>query len=225
VRRLLRGEEVDVQGKVITLERGKLLYKPIRSELPIYFATHGAQVAKLAGEIADGVLLANTVSPEELAPFVERIQAGLAVAGREQSSFDLCVRLEAAISEDEEAAFAVMKNRVVAKLLAEYPKWDYLARRGIELPDAFVELAAAKAPAAEAGKHLPGEVVGSLTLAGNAQRIAEQIAQVIRPEVTQICLRPWVARGQSVASVIEAFANDVMPRALKLAKAAASVAG
>lgn len=220
IRRLLLGEEVTLEGKVISLERGKLQYQPLRPEIPIYFATHGAQVTKLAGEVADGILLANTVAPDELAPFLERIGEGLAVSGRPRSAFDLCVRLEIALDDDEEAAFMVMKNRVVTKLINEYPKWDYLAKRGITLPAAFEEAAAQKQPVSAAATLFPNEVVGSLTLAGNAERIAQQISAVIRPEVTQICVRPYVTRGQNVASVIEKFAKEVMPRAVQLAEAA-----
>lgn len=219
VRGLLRGEYYkDYQGKVISLQDGKLAYKPYSTEIPIYFATHGAQVSKLAGRVADGALLANTVEPSELMPLVEQIYAGLEESGRPRSAFDVCVRVEAAVDDDEDAAFQVMKGRVVQRLIAEYPAWDFLARRGITLPDAFVEHAKRKGPPKEAEDLLPNEVVGSLVLAGNARRVAEHLAAAMIPEVTQICIRPWITKGQSYAEAIEKFIKEVIPAAQEIAE-------
>ena len=43
VRRLLRGEKVTSQGKVVSVADGRLNFKPVRDSIPVYFATHGAQ--------------------------------------------------------------------------------------------------------------------------------------------------------------------------------------
>jgi 5,10-methylenetetrahydromethanopterin reductase len=152
VKRLLKGEQVTHEGKVVQLRGGKLAFKPLRSEIPIYFATQGAQVSKLAGQVADGVLLANTVEEE---------------------------------------------------------------------PELYT-LAEQKAPASEAAKLIPNEVVARLVLAGNAERVAARLAGILLPEVTQICIRPHVTPGQNVAEVIETFAKRVMPRAIKLSQATAA---
>ena len=87
VRALLRGERVDFEGKVVSLNSGKLTFEPVRSEIPIYFATHGAQISKLAGKLADGVLIANTLLPRMLQFYMDRIGDGLRSVGRERQSF------------------------------------------------------------------------------------------------------------------------------------------
>ena len=76
VRALLGGETVNLQGKVISLTDGRLTFQPGRADIPIYFATHGAQVSKLAGRIADGVLVANTLHPQMLEFYLGRIREG-----------------------------------------------------------------------------------------------------------------------------------------------------
>lgn len=224
VQRLLRGESVTHEGKVVQLQGGKLAFKPLRSEIPIYFATQGAQVSKLAGRVADGVLLANTVEEEELRPFLANIKEGLDASGRPLSAFDTCVRVEASISDDEEAAFAVMKGRAVQRLMNEYPHWGFLEQRGVTLPQELYALAEQKAPASEAAKLMPNEVVARLVLAGSPERVAERIAGILVPEVTQICIRPHVTPGQNVAEAIETFAKRVMPRAIELSQKAAAAA-
>ena len=62
IRRLWRGEEVTLDGKVISLSKGRLQFTPVRDRIPIVIATQGEQISRLSGELADGVLIANTVS-------------------------------------------------------------------------------------------------------------------------------------------------------------------
>ncbi len=213
VRRLLRGEQVNSQGKVVTLLGGRLQFTPRRSAVPIYFATHGAQVTRLAGQVADGVLLANMLVPQAVGFYVERLREGAAKAGRSLTALDVSLRFEVAIADDEAAAFAVMRRRVAARLMAGYPHWEFLEQLGVTLPPAFAELAARNDPRLvnEAAAVLPAEAVDATVLFGRPERVAARIAPVLRPEITRITIRPHAVPGQTVAAVLRAFAEDVMP--------------
>ena len=221
VRALLRGERVDTQGKVASLTNGRLTFVPPRRRIPIYFATHGVQVSRLAGRLADGVLIANTLLPRMLSLYVERVEAGLADAGRTMADFDLGIRVEACISADSEAAFSVMRRRMAARLIGQYPHWDYLDALGVEMPEAFREIARRKdeAAAGEAAPFLPREIIEATALAGDAEHVARQLAGVLRPEVGSITIRPHCVPGESVEDVIRTFAEEVMPRVERLAGA------
>ena len=146
VRALLRGETVTLQGKVISLSDARLNFEPVRADIPIYFATHGAQVSKLAGRIADGVLIANTLHPRMLDRYLGRIREGMAQANREPSNLDLGLRVEACISGDGEAAFRVMRRRMASRLMGQFPHWAYLDEMGVEFPEGLVSIASAKDP-------------------------------------------------------------------------------
>ena len=218
VRALLRGERVDFEGKVVSLNNGQLTFEPVRSEIPIYFATHGAQISKLAGKLADGVLIANTLLPRMLQFYMDRIGEGLLSVGREQQGFDFGLRIEACISENYDAAFAVMRRRMASRLIGQYPQWDYLNELGVSMPPAFVEIAARKDASLtdEAASVMPRELVEYTVLAGDAQRVAEQLARVMRPEIGSITIRPHAAPGEPLHEVIRAFSEDVMPRVERL---------
>jgi 5,10-methylenetetrahydromethanopterin reductase len=218
VRGLLRGEKLTVQGKVITLSDGKLTFAAPRADLPIYFATHGAQVTRLAAQIADGVLIANTLAPPAFGHYLDRLDEGFARAGRDSSTFDIGLRVEACIADDDEAAFAVMCRRAAARLLGQYPHWEHLTELGIELPPAFAELAQSRAPdaAERAAPLLPREAMETMVLAGNAESVARQLARALHPRITQLTVRPHAIKGQSVAAVIRSFAAEVVPRALQI---------
>ena len=215
IRRLLDGGEYSAQGKVISLGTSKLSVRPVQKRLPIYFATHGAQVTKLAGQVADGVLIANTLNPTAFDFYVNQLEEGMAKANRPPGAVDVGLRVEACIADDDEAAFAVMRRRVASRVLAQYPHWDYLEAIGLRLPETFVEIArrpdGARADA-EAAPLMPREVVESMVLAGTAARCAEQLARGLDPRVTHLTIRPHAVPGQDVAEVIRAFARDVVPR-------------
>ena len=219
VRALLRGETVSLQGKVISLAEARLDFEPVRARIPIYFATHGAQVSKLAGRIADGVLVANTLHPHMFELYLKQIREGMAHTGRTPESFDLGLRVEACISDDGEAAFAVMRRRMASRLMGQYPHWAYLEEMGVSIPEAFVAIAAKKDPRLvdEAAALMPPEIVDHTVLAGSAKRVAGQLARVLRPEITSITIRPHRVAGESIEAVVRAFAEDVMPRAVRLA--------
>jgi 5,10-methylenetetrahydromethanopterin reductase len=218
VRGLLRGERVTLQGKVIGLAGGRLSFAPARADVPIYFATHGAQVTRLAGQIADGVLIANTLAPAAFAHYLDRLDEGFVRAGRDPAGFDIGLRVEACIADDDAAAFAVMRRRAAARLLGQYPHWEHLSELGIALPPEFAELAQSRAPdaAERAAPLLPRAAMETMVLAGNAESVAGQLARALHPRVTQLTVRPHAIKGQPVAAVIRSFAEQVVPRALQL---------
>ncbi|MBS34435.1 MAG: hypothetical protein CMO26_00760 [Thiotrichales bacterium] len=214
VRSLLAGDTVTSTGKVISLTDGKLTFTPQRDAVPIYFATHGAQVSKLAGKLADGVLIANTLRPGMLDFYRDRINEGRQSSGRLESEFDFGLRIEACISDNYEAAFGVMRKRMAGRIIGQYPHWDYLNELGVTLPEAFVDTAKHRdeSRAEQAAPHLPAEIVQATVLAGDPQRVAAQLAPVMDGDVGSITIRPHAPPGGTVQQVITAFANEVIPR-------------
>jgi 5,10-methylenetetrahydromethanopterin reductase len=214
VRRLLAGERVTVQGKVVTLQDGRLQFAPVRRDVPVYFATHGAQVMRLAGEVADGVLVANTLVPDALAFYLGQLREGAERAGRTLAALDVSLRPEVCIDADEAAARAVMRRRVAARLIAGYPHWEFLERLDLRMPEAFTAIAAAKDAGRldEAAACLPDEAVDRTTLAGAPERVAERLAAVLRPEIGTVTIRAHAVPGRDVGEVLRAFAERVAPR-------------
>ena len=218
VRALLREELVNVDGKVVSLSNGKLTFKPVRSHIPTYFATHGAQVSRLAGEVADGVMIANTLLPKMLSFYLEKVREGMKRVGRDFECFDFGLRVEVCISSDYDAAFTVMRRRMANRLIGQYPHWDYLGELGVTLPEEFIDIAAKKDTTLtnEAAAVMPRELVDYTVLAGDPNYIAKQLAHVMRPEVSSITIRPHAVPGERVEDVVKSFAKDVMPKVMQL---------
>ena len=69
----------------------------------IYLAALNAPMLRLAGEVADGVLM-NYSAPEAIAPMVKHIHDGAKAAGRDPSAIDVGVYIRMCITEQEDLA-------------------------------------------------------------------------------------------------------------------------
>jgi len=117
-RGMFRGEEVTYRGRVISVERAKLNFRPFRADLPILIAARGKRMIELAGEIADIVHLAAffvnvTHRREEL----EHVAAGAARAGRAMRSFEIDISIPCSVSDDRAAARHAAKRPAAQGIL------------------------------------------------------------------------------------------------------------
>jgi alkanesulfonate monooxygenase SsuD/methylene tetrahydromethanopterin reductase-like flavin-dependent oxidoreductase (luciferase family) len=82
LRGLLAGDELDVEGRYVTLRGVRLDYPPAAAPR-IYAAAEGPKTLQLSGEVADGTVLDSGHTPEEVAAAVRSIRAARAGAGRD----------------------------------------------------------------------------------------------------------------------------------------------
>jgi probable F420-dependent oxidoreductase len=77
----------------------------------IYLAALNPPMLRLAGEVADGILL-NYSPPEAIPPMIAEIRAGAEKAGRQLADIDIAIYLRMCITEDEAAAVATFKREL-----------------------------------------------------------------------------------------------------------------
>jgi alkanesulfonate monooxygenase SsuD/methylene tetrahydromethanopterin reductase-like flavin-dependent oxidoreductase (luciferase family) len=70
---------------------------------PVYLAALGPQMLRLAGEVADGVLL-NWATPERIAASRELVDAGAVRAGRDPGSVPMTMYIRVCVDDDVAAA-------------------------------------------------------------------------------------------------------------------------
>jgi probable F420-dependent oxidoreductase len=104
VRRLLRGEKVTFTGETLHIENARLDAPP-RNPPPIYIAALNKKMLRLAGEVADGVIL-NLLGPQHLPLLLAEVAAGAEVAGRDRTEIDVVVRLQIVADVSREEAHA-----------------------------------------------------------------------------------------------------------------------
>jgi len=162
LRRMLASEAVELQSG----ERFQLTLQAGPEPVPIWIAALGPRAMRLAGEVADGVLL-NWCPPERVAFARERIREGAEGAGRDPSAITVAVYVRACVGQESEPSMAVL--RATAGQYATYPMY----RRQFEAVG-LREEAAAAAAAFEAGRPegVPEAMVRRVCLLGEPREAA-----------------------------------------------------
>src|SRR5690606_31448580 len=94
LRRLLAGEEVTTSGRYVTLDRVRLDWPPTEP-VPLWLGGVGPRSLALAGELGDGLILANALTPDDVRGAAEAARGGGAGEG-----FDVHATLIAATGPD-----------------------------------------------------------------------------------------------------------------------------
>lgn len=111
VRAILRGEDPPRGEKWRTSFR--LLGLSPRPQLPIYIAALSPAMLRLAGEVADGVLLW-LCNPSYIRDVViPEVRAGRERAGLTLEGFDVVAAVPAALTDDRQAAYSAMRQELI----------------------------------------------------------------------------------------------------------------
>ncbi len=87
-------------------------YEP-RADQPIYVAALSPNMLRLAGAVADGVMLWLCNPSYVRDVVVPEVRAGREQAGKDMDGFDIVAAVPAAVSDDREAAYATMRADLV----------------------------------------------------------------------------------------------------------------
>ncbi|HYY40841.1 MAG TPA: LLM class flavin-dependent oxidoreductase [Nitrososphaera sp.] len=106
IRELLAGRVVNYQGKIYRLSyKNARLEFPPEHTVPILIGTRSPKIAKLAGEVADIIVIgARYISEQQLTNYVSWISEGAARAGRHIDDVEVAPRLTICASSDGELA-------------------------------------------------------------------------------------------------------------------------
>jgi 5,10-methylenetetrahydromethanopterin reductase len=131
IRELLAGRVVNYQGNTYQLSgKDTRLEFPPQHTIPILIGTRSPRIAKLAGELADIIVIgARYISDQQMTNYLHWISEGAARASRDIDRIEVAPRLTVCVSDDNKLA------RQSVKLYAAY----YLAL--LRPPDLLIEKA------------------------------------------------------------------------------------
>ena len=204
VKRLLSGERVtDTEGP-FTLRKACLATKPIQQNLPIYLAAIGEKGLRLAGAIADGILLNAYVPPSYVKYAVEEIRSAAQEAGRNPQSIDIACMLVIRLTDDPHSMMPTLKKRIV-RLLDEAFVGEILLKKGGFDPSILGPLreSYAKDEGKEAVGLITDEMVESFYLVGSAEKCKEGIAEYRQAGVDLPLLLPRLEDYKRVAEELK----------------------
>ena len=170
VRRALTGERVGMHGRVFRVDAFQLESRSLH-RVPIYLAALGPRMLRLAGQLADGVIL-NWISPSRVRSAVEIVRQEALLAGRDPASVEVVCFVRAAVTPARDAAWRVMR-----RLLATYAAMPAYARMfeeaGFTGDVAAMSVAWAAGGVEAAAAAASDEFVRDLAVVGSTQECLE----------------------------------------------------
>jgi 5,10-methylenetetrahydromethanopterin reductase len=191
IRDLLSGERVTAQAGRFRLHNVGLALTPRQARLPIYLAAIGPKALRLAGAMADGVLLNAYVPTEYVRYAITEVHKAAQAAGRDPQTIAIACMLVVRLTDDPQRLWPGLKQRLV-RLLAEPHVGEILLEKGGFDPDVLPTLRAAveqhKEP--EAVSLVSDDMVEAFYLVGTAAHCRDRIAVYRQAGVEQPLLLP-----------------------------------
>lgn len=200
VRAVLNGDSL--RGTHVTIDGVRLDFRPPRATIPIYFGVTGPRACRLAGEIADGVIL-NAFTPVDYTRrAVENVRGAAERAGRDPSQVEITGAVVVAPDRPGRPG-----REVVAPLVATYlTRFPNIAKES-GVPEET--LASYRAIAAEHGvEHLgtllPTEIIDRLTVTGTPEQCRARIDEYRRAGLELPILFPASSEVEPLISLAQA---------------------
>jgi len=177
LRRVLSGERVTHEGKFYR-PRGFQLSMPAPKRVPLYLAAVNPRMLQLAGEVADGVLLA-WLPASQVPHSLAEIARGAERAGRSLSDIDLGCYIHTAVTRDREQTLKHLRRVLVGYCQANtyiqgFRRFGY----GAILDEVHARWQAGDRAGAEAA--IPESMVDDLYVMGTPEECRAHIARFIQ---------------------------------------------
>jgi 5,10-methylenetetrahydromethanopterin reductase len=219
MRGLWRGEKMTIDGEIVKFKDGSLDWKPDEVP-PIYIATRGPAILKLAGTIADGILVGSFATPPGIEYAKKYAEEGLKVSGRSWADVPLCAWIYVSVLDNEDdpvpeavkrgVSFAFWSSRpVLTEMLDELSGGDVPEEFRTFLRDTPTDWS--PAVMAELRRVIPRSLLNSLAVVGTAPQIVERLKALAAAGVSEAVIWPFPKDGTTTEDFVERLAKDVMP--------------
>ncbi|MEM3123376.1 MAG: LLM class flavin-dependent oxidoreductase [Nitrososphaerota archaeon] len=188
IRLIFKGRRVDYKGRYVRLRDMELDFEPFRRDVPIYLAVTGFKALKLAGKIADGVILNVFTSTTYVERAVKIIKEGACEAGRKLGDLEVVGLLVSSVSSDGESARRSLSG-VVSTYLVNFPA--IAVQSGIRHEELQrIREAYVSGGVEMAKKLMTPEIINSLTVCGPVSDCVERISAYLSAGVDLPALIP-----------------------------------
>jgi probable F420-dependent oxidoreductase len=203
VRQALAGARTDFAGEALRSRGFRLGNRP-EQPVPVYLAALRERMLRLAGEIADG-LVVNLFPVTALPRILAAYRAGAAAVGRDATGDEVVCRFQVLVTDD--VAGARDRLRLAFGGYAAAPVYNrFFAWCGFEAEARAVADAFARRDRGGVAAAMSDELVDRIAILGSAERCREQVAEFVAHGVTTPVISPLAADRPTIERVFEAFA-------------------
>ena len=173
LRRYLKGDTVNFQGKMIQVNGAKMGFIPA-DPIAMYITAVRPCMLQLGGEIGDGVLLSGGCSPGYIAQCVDEIAKGAAKAEKSRKNVDVAGFVTAAASDNAKEAIEANKM-FLAYIFRNVHHAENIRLGGGTVDQEGVAAAVGKRDWEAAKELISDEVVFAHSVAGTPSECAKQL--------------------------------------------------
>jgi 5,10-methylenetetrahydromethanopterin reductase len=177
LRALWTGEPVTHEGELHKLHGAKMVFEKARP-YPIYIASTGAQMLRLAGEIADGVLLSAGLTLASTESCLALAASGMRAKGRDPAALRQCSFINFKISQDPAAATAAMLRKL-AFLFRSRGHADNIKSSHLDIDHQAIMAAHARHDFDGAVKLMPPAAANVFAVAGTPAQCRDRLEQYL----------------------------------------------
>jgi 5,10-methylenetetrahydromethanopterin reductase len=213
IHRLTSGEKaIAFEGQSVQFRGGHLNFPPLRP-VPVYVAGRGPKVLEIAGEVADGVVIASYASQRGIEWGLDHAARGARRGGRRLEDIIKMSWLYTSISSDGERARDAVRTGVA---VAMWGSREILPQIGVQLPANVLRVMEDRSYSyeviAELAHRLPDALLEEFSVAGTAMEVASKLIQIGRMGIAQAALWLFPPEGEDFETVLRSLNADVLPR-------------
>lgn len=188
MKRLFNGEAVTIENAVFKAENAKLDFVP--SVKPkVYVASTHPDAFRMAGEVADGVIVGNVAEPDAMRKVVDLIGEGLQKAGRSHDEVKVVAWNMVLQGDNIDELANVIRNMVARTITASHSK----TRALLDLDSGSIEAIVTRVKAKQfpiERELIPNEMIAKLAFLGSADECVDRILKLQEAGADMIAIRP-----------------------------------
>lgn len=188
MKQLFAGERVSIENSVFKVADAKLDFLPHVAP-KIYVASTHPDAFRMAGEVADGVIIGNVAEPDAMRRVIGFVEEGIEAAGRKREDVTIVAWNMILWGDDVDHLAGIIRDMTARTITAAHSKIRALLNLDPVQVEAIVARVKGKQFPIEAGL-LPNELIAKFAILGSADECARRISSLRQAGVDMVGVRP-----------------------------------